>query len=111
MRKIKVADAGARVLDWLVAEIEGKNTFPDNAVNRPESYSFRPTTNGNNAIHIMQREFIRTNPDSPFWLAEIVSDDGDKVSGVGPTIPVAAMRCFVKFKRGDVVEVPEELLC
>lgn len=33
-----------------------------------------------------------------------------RIKGVGPTALIAAMRCFVSYKLGDAVEVPEELL-
>ena len=52
----------------------------------------------------------------------LIESDGDNVhvlswpsehvhfSGYGPTVLIAAMRCFVASKLGDEVEVPEELL-
>lgn len=50
-------------------------------------------------------------PDPAFrFKAEIFPADGSYICAHGPTLLVAAMRCFVSFKLGDYVELPNELL-
>lgn len=44
----------------------------------------------------------------PYWLAETQPDHNDQ-SEEGPTLLIAAMRCYVASKLGDEVDVPKEL--
>lgn len=57
---------------------------------------------------IIEREKITLDPfdDSPNWCATI---PGYMYRVYGPTPLIAAMRCYVASKLGDVVEIPEEL--
>jgi hypothetical protein len=36
--------------------------------------------------------------------------DGSEHHATGPTLLIAAMRCFVASKLGDTIDIPEELL-
>ena len=58
---------------------------------------------------IIERERITTYapvPGDPNWSAFFVQTPG---TWYGPTPLIAAMRCFVSSRLGDIVEVPDEL--
>ena len=59
---------------------------------------------------IIEREidsvFRVRSPGEVVWEATAQGDS--ECSGVGPTLLIAAMRCFVASKLGDEVDVPEE---
>ena len=44
------------------------------------------------------------------WEAEIIPAGEDSIRYCGPTPLIAAMRCFVSYKLGSEVEIPEELI-
>lgn len=55
---------------------------------------------------IIERENIWTKP----GVAFVVGDRGEYLFlQTGPTLLIAAMRCYVASKMGDEVEIPEEL--
>ena len=57
---------------------------------------------------IIERERITIDPfdDFPNWCATI---PGHQYRVYGPTLLIAAMRCYVASKLGDEVDIPEEL--
>jgi len=71
---------------------------------------FCPSTDWAVGGAIIEREKIslsyRAVPDEPYWAAEI---DEPLCQEYGPTALVAAMRCYVRSKLGNVVNVPNEL--
>lgn len=121
--KIKTIDATPLQLDWLVATLEDWKprctTYPwDNSIrvvywipgpsgggrNKP----IAPTVIWEQGGPIIERERISLDADnSHTWLAMGV---GGKPCAAGPTPLVAAMRCYVASKLGDVVDVPKELV-
>ena len=137
--KIKVQDAIGPVLDWLVAKAEGLRssvmTERDCGQSRARPLGrwcainvtpvghdvFSPSTNPAQGHPIIEREHIE--PDwwhgSSRWRAtspencrydergEYITDS--ECPMFGPTALIAAMRCYVASKFGDVVEVPDEL--
>ena len=128
MKTIKVSEASGSVLDWLVAKCEGYNCEFDDDVSGPwlvpqEGYlhdekplsKFKPSTNWSTAGPIIEREHISVEAYSVpnderikcFWYAS--EDKFDAETWDGPTPLIAACRCYVASKMGDVVEVPEEL--
>ena len=115
--KIKTQDLTGAALDWAVAKCEGwegivcKN--PSWAVplyvatNDTGLYTYAPSTDPSHGHPIIERELIGTMPVSDAWWR---AGDVDGANGFGPTMLIAAMRCYVASTLGDTVGVPEELL-
>lgn len=115
---MKVSELSAELLDYWVARAEGKvETFKEWRSTRA-SY-WRPSTMGQIAVPIMERERIGFAP-SAFALGEWCAAgnlgaetyiDGGVLGGehmqTGPTPLIAAMRCYVASKFG--AEVPDEV--
>lgn len=122
--KIKTSDLTGPALDWAVAKCENaawieydrrlhndEDTGP-----RPSDYlsqyefgpDWTPSTDWSQGGPIIEREEISIGKaDDPNWWAfkGWKAKDGTP----GPTPLIAAMRCFVASRLGDVVDVPEEL--
>lgn len=111
MVSINVADANGELLDWLVEKALGAGE---------ERLRLRvvladmtdPTyaANWQNAGRIIESERIVLREFQPVrddWEAEIRQHH---INAFGPTPLVAAMRCFVMYKLGDVVEAPTQLI-
>ena len=102
-------------LDWAVAKCEGLLAFGYRtdgerfAVEDSDGNieGFMPSTDWAQGGPIIERECItlRCYTDA-LWDASIGRLD---CVYDGPTPLIAAMRCYVAFKLGDTVEVPEEL--
>lgn len=132
--KVKVAQATEVQLDWMVAKAEGyldaELAHPNGSTTmvvivdefrRPFDMRFgvawRPSEKWAQGGPIIEREFIEINVMScgqsrttfDTWLATLTREDEDACEGSGPTILIAAMRCYVASKLEDVVDVPEEL--
>lgn len=79
--------------------------------------NFNPASEYKSAGNILDRECIDTvaygaatvpkNPD--YWKATIYDTDGTFVA-YGETRLVAAMRCYVLVKLGEIVDIPDELV-
>lgn len=111
--KIRTSEAKGTVLDWLVAKCEGFNYLAE----LEKGLSFSPSTEWVQGGPIIDREGISLLylyvTDDPFRWAATQKPNIRKVkpdSVYGPTLLVAAMRCYVASKLGDEVDVPEELL-
>lgn len=136
--KIKVSETTPRQLDWLVATIEGftnlrKNPhrFNDSLIMTPPREAYGPvhladysySTNWAQGGPIIEREEIWWSPnddavsEQDIWWCLSTHDPVtreeqglmEQVEGLGPTLLIAAMRCYVASKLGDEVEIPEEL--
>lgn len=125
--KIKVSEATERQLDWMVAKclasvhkdaalngtvmhgwwISGLFVDPNYWISLDE---FSPTTSWSQGKPILEREQISIKEQQPEWVAYIAICDGltDRVLH-GPTPLIAAMRCFVASRLGEIVEVPDAL--
>lgn len=116
MKAIKVSEATNNQLNWLVAKCEGKIAFERNGAVRCRSdygavdYWFAPATTWSEMGPIIDREWIAVGRDAgdAQWVSGIPKNDPSKLS-FGPTPLVAAARCYVASKLGDVVQVPEKL--
>ena len=108
--KIKTNELSGRALDWAVAKCEGINQHvPDNPVDRPMSYTYRPSTDWPHGGPVIERERITISTNCPQgWIARLASGVVTR-SANAPTPLVAAMRAYVASKLGDVVDVPKEL--
>lgn len=115
--KIKTAELNGPALDWAVAEAAGylskegdhwmvklpyvsvrMNFVPDS----PRSV-FSPSTRWAQGGPIIELEMIELLCEGLGWLA--IPRKGPEWRG--PTPLVAAMRCYVASKMGDVIEVPQ----
>lgn len=128
--KIKISEATPHQLDWLVAKCEGLHppsrlTTAGQKFSRLHAYSIDPAQ----SVPIIEREgilvrFIRC-PGHPLHGKCLAMYDGTNTGTMvqwvkreswhrhyfeGPTMLIAAMRCFVASRLGEEVKVPEELL-
>jgi len=113
---MKTSDLIGPALDWAVATAQGHDVGFRKGPNvywiQLFGYSnpYNPSTDWSQGGPIIEREAIRTKPESPYWEAETYTDDGERFVGVGGTLLIAAMRCYCASKLGDEVDVPEELV-
>ena len=118
MKQINVSEASNRQLDWLVCRAGGGAKDFRNWLAGYADYNMHHyTTNWSLMGPIIEREMIQLSTiyiigiSNDKWGAFL--DDGqDFVQSMlgGPTLLIAAARCYVASKLGDEVEVPEELL-
>ena len=121
---MKTSELTGAALDWAAAKCEGATDFrfdtvatywvtidgKDCALRRGWAQSYLPSTDWAQGGPIIEREKIRLdttwNGEDGNWSARI-----DSVGGwwLGETPLIAAMRCYVASKLGDVVDVPKEL--
>ena len=102
--KIKTSELTGAALDWAVMKATGTKRMLG---------TFKPSTNQEEGGEIIDQEGIATYPQggrhsSGVWFACILSSALNAIQG--PTRLIAAMRCFVRSKLGDEVEVPGELI-
>lgn len=125
MQKVNVSDLSGAALDWCVAKCEGYTPVlnmdshgsiwrgwwestpkPDPRYRRLQNYSTDWAQGGpiieRELICLKHGKYIETS-------AYIYSGDGYAAYVQGPTALVAAMRCYIASKLGEVVEVPAEL--
>lgn len=92
----KTSELTGAALDWAVATCEGLDYWePEIGPSQPE-YSTDWAQGG----PIIEREKMGVFPTHDGWAAGMQS---------GPTLLIAAMRCYVASQFGDEVDVPEEL--
>lgn len=124
--KIRTSELIDEKLDWAVAVCEnrsGRTYMRDGKLYEPLCEEFLCySTNWAKAGEIIDREIdslrkrseaeelslAYPNPNFKF-KAEIFTDD-DYFCGFGSTPLIAAMRCYVTSKLGDIVDIPEELI-
>ena len=97
--KVKTSELSGVALDWAVAYIEFNGEYRPIALPK---YS----TDWSQGGPIIEREISRL---------EDLGDEGWEAMGFGfvgygYTPLIAAMRCYVASKRGDVVDIPNELV-
>jgi hypothetical protein len=123
--KIKTNNLTGPALDWAVAKCEGLSfthgdyeyTLDGRVFQRGGcSVERRYSTNWSQGGPIIDREKIDCVADpngKDAWMGQLYATRlaGNKVvRSYGPTPLVAAMRCYVAYKLGAEVDVPEELL-
>ena len=114
---MKVSELQGAALDWAVAKCEGLETYIDDGmvhlVRQPfdKQYAFwTPSTDWAQGGPIIEREKIEWR-----WMHGRKSYGAEKPSQYrtflmdGPSILIAAMRCYVASKLGYMIELPEEL--
>lgn len=122
--KVKTSDLIGPALDWAVETAEGR-PWPDNASKFLGEQYRRPSTDWAFGGPIIEREgvhlFVNRVVGTSESGAEVDERDGwtayrtgrywqTQPTYFGPTPLIAAMRCYVAMKLGDVAEVPDELL-
>lgn len=121
---IKVADATPRQIDWLVAQCEGLNPntdperrrqfvgYPGFAEANGFGYGIKQYSSdwaqGGPIVERMLKDglLVHALPETSRWVASV---DRPNRFVHGPTLLIAAMRCYVASRLGDEVEVPEAL--
>jgi len=113
-KKVKVAEATNLQLDWMVCKAGGGggkniNLFIDG---HSRLGMFNYTTDWSQMGPIIEREFILLTG----WRTSThdvrlggIETATTSFCSMGPTSLIAAARCYVASKFGDIVEVPEEL--
>lgn len=111
--KIKTAELTGAALDWAVATANGD--YPQWDAEWEVFYA----ANGDDMDYstdwaqggpIIERERIRIDcPWNPGPFEAECKIDGVTAWTNGPTVLIAAMRCYVASKLGDEVDVPDEL--
>lgn len=107
-------------LDWVVASISlpGLIAGANNPVDRPHTYTFRPSICWQDGGPIIEREKISVRPwntwDAPSAFAAVdfehhawANPTSFYLAGATPLI--AAMRCYVASKLGNEVDIPDGL--
>lgn len=126
MKKIKVSEATGPVLDWMVGmalwgEVEIATFGPlfgkghKAPCIKGRTLLFDPHSDWRQGGPIIEREEMTLKPEwdgeKAYWTAiSITRFEHYRAVQSGPTLLIAAMRCFVASKLGEAVEVPEELL-
>jgi hypothetical protein len=113
--KIKTNTLAANKLDWAVAKCEELDVyipaFADNPwlqLRLPDGGAIMCPNFGENWTHgglIIEREGINLTFTNK---GDVVADNAATIVR-GPTVLIAAMRCYVASKLGDEVDIPEEL--
>ena len=101
---MKTSELTGAALDWAVEKCEGINLEMHYALGGKE---WRPSTDWAQGGPIIERENICLRGiEGGFhaWYHQ------QPPKTFGPTMLIAAMRCFVASKLGEEVEVPDELL-
>lgn len=106
--KIQTQELTDLALNWAVAEANGTPIYRSGkTLSRMDTAHlivyWQPTIDWSQGGPIIEREGM-TLIRYPGWTA--VAGD---VQASGPTLLIAAMRCYVASKLGDTVDIPEEL--
>ena len=125
--KIKTSQLTGILLDWAVATAKGYKYIKIFKPQRPTDHgwievrfnpdirattsTFSPSINWSQGGPIIERELICYNKSMDTYWTWLNNDaEGDRnPRASGPTLLIAAMRCYVASKLGEEVEIPEEL--
>lgn len=107
--KIKTSELTGAALDWAVAKCEGRDSsyLAHFASQWHLNGSLRYSSEWRAGGPIIEREKYEIHNGAN---GERVAHGEFQKYGIGPTSLIAAMRCHVASRRGDVVDIPEELL-
>jgi hypothetical protein len=115
--KVSIGTLSGAALDWAVAQCEGYEidwlrrqlTNPNPATRAIPAFSSNWADGG----PIIARERICIEPFDPVWRAARADESNFTQrhhAYRGRTPLIAAMRCYAASQRGDVVDIPVELL-
>jgi hypothetical protein len=99
MKKVKTSELSGQALDWAVAKAEG---YPDEDISVDWNYSTDWRLGGS----LIEREGIQIQKHRSGWVA--LPEDAqfsEEEYQEGPTILIAAMRCYVASKLGEEVDM------
>lgn len=107
---MKTSELTGTALDWAVAEASETPIYRSGKtltrMDMDGQHYWQPSTNWAQGGPIIEREKITWDG----MAARIfVPERNCSICVYGPTILIAAMRCYVASKLGDEVEIPEEL--
>ena len=111
MPLIKTATLMPPALDWAVAKIDQQQWDDYDCLLwvQDDEYRYSPSTDGLLGVRLIEANTIGLEwgprRREMEWLAWL-----PKSESYGPTPLIAAMRCLVASKFGDVIDIPEELL-
>lgn len=122
--QVKTSELSGAALDWAVAKSEGYSDWDGEAFNSKGVdvycflylHSYHPSDAWVQGGPIIDREKIAIRPhehDTQHWSAERpLVDFSERLSSfsTGDTALIAAMRCSVLSKLGNVVDIPDELI-
>lgn len=112
---MKTSELTGAALDWAVAKCETLEVeYINDGITRcllrvsPFTSRYSPSTDWTQGGPIIEREVICCFPYAGSgWIAK---QHGNSLAyECGPTMLIAAMRCYVASKLGDEVDIPEEL--
>lgn len=118
---MKVNELQGAALDWAVAKCEGVALDPNLLKDgHAVKFRFEPSTDWAQGGPIIERGKLTVAPrdqksyvGQEAWTAyrieTLFTDQGDREYQHGPTPLIAAMRCYVASKLGDIIDIPEEL--
>ena len=113
--KVKTSTLIGFGLNWAVGKAVGDNQKGEcHFIYQGENGDggFHPSTDWSQGGPIIEREIdsiSRVDAYPDYTAARVACDEWGDCSATGPTLLIAAMRCFVASKLGDEVEIPEEL--
>ena len=113
--KVKVSELSGSALDWAVAKAHGVNMdrFYNEIVDLGHSVAdiYVPSTNWDQGGPIIERTGITVGPSNAFCqeYGKFAASLENPIVAFGDTPLIAAMRCFVKSKLGESVEIPDQL--
>jgi len=115
MTKVKVSELRGAALDWAVAKCEGRTDLRvDYDGELVGEYWFDYSTDWVQGGPIIEREECWP---TRYWGAaksrgkvyQALAYNGSRAYMTGPSPLIAAMRCYVASKLGEVVDIPEHL--
>lgn len=111
--KVKTENLTGAALDWVVATLQNVEIDEQNKpiwFGDEDSFSprveYKPSTEWPIGGPLMEREGLTIAHQNDRWAAQT----DDDVFAYGPTMLIAAMRCYVASKMGDEVDLPDELV-
>jgi hypothetical protein len=109
--RMKTSDLQGAALDWAVAKCLLPDGWNDAEIILGDDTDY--STNWAQGGPLIEREGINLehNPSRCHWIASTPAPEhrNGAVEITGPTLLIAAMRCYVASKLGDIIDIPEEL--
>jgi hypothetical protein len=106
--KLRTSELTDAALDWAVTKCMGF----DHSVTSSEGGMWGWATDWAQGGPIIEREGMQVKKHASNWIALPTNAEfSEEAYQEGDTPLIAAMRCYVAFKLGDEVDVPEELKC
>ena len=109
---MKTSELTGRLLDWAVAKCYGYSDYMNTRYLCEHRFSTDHGLGGpiieregiECQVHVIQNSVITSWAASKNWPNNQVSEQ------LGPTMLIAAMRCYVANRLGEEIEIPKELL-